>query len=300
MRHLPLALLASFALLLASCTGDDDDTAPGGSSGSGAMAGENGSDEGGASSSTGGTGGRGGLPAGGGEFTDLPGKLRFINFVSDGTDGVNLDLYWGTTLSRSELAGTVEYGEITEFFTPRHLVSPVLEADEARFFLVPEGDVSGSPSSFLVLDSHHFQADTVLTVAMAARSGVGTTNPYVVSAQTFYESELSTPPAGMAHVFGWASAFDQIEDGDFVLVGADGLCDPELGDSGGANLGAPALVPESAAGLTLFDANTECASGATPVTEGVVAGHSYVLLGQADTYDVDARRSVLLEIGTEN
>jgi len=234
-------------------------------------------------------------------FTDLPGKIRFINFVSDGTTGVNLDLYWGISIARSERVATVEYGEITEYLTPRHADSPVLKADEARFFLVPEGDVSGSPTSFLVQDDPQFTADTVLTIAMAGSKNLSG-NALAVGVQTFDEAELSTPPPGMAHVFGWSSAFQQIDGGNFVLVGADGLCNPDRGDSGGANLGTPALIPEGSTGLSLFDANTDppCDTGTMPVTESVEAGHSYVLLGQAETHDLDARRAVLLELGTEN
>lgn len=293
MRYLSIALVASLGLFVAAC-GDDDDSSSGSGAGSGGMAGETATDDGGEPS-------RGGSVAThNGDFTDLPGKIRFVNFVSDGTDGVNLDLYWGTSLAQSERVMTVEYGQVTEFLTPRHLVSPVLQADEARFFLVPEGDVSGTASSFLVQDNPKFAADTVLTIGLAGHDGTGTQMPYVVAEQIFYEAELTTPPAGMAHVFGWSSAFDSIKDGKFVLVGANDLCEPDQGEPGGANLGVPAIVPDGATGLTLFDANTECATGATPVTESVEAGHSYVLLGQADAYELDARRSVLLEVGTEN
>jgi hypothetical protein len=253
---------------------------------------------GGGSSSGAGRGGS--IGTGEVEFTDLPGKIRFINFVSDGTAGVNLDLYWGTTLRRSELVGTIVYGEITEFMTPRRADETVLDADEARFFMVLEGDVSGNPSSFLVQDDATFAEGTVLTIGLSAVDSLS--GSFAIGVGTFYEAELSTPPAGMAHVFGWSHAFDQIADGDFVLVGADGLCNPDRGDSGGVNLGAPALIPEGLIGLSLFDANTEppCDSGVPPVVETVEAGHSYVLLGEAETYDIDARRAVLLELGTEN
>jgi hypothetical protein len=40
--------------------------------------------------------------------------------------------------------------------------------------------------------------------------------------------------------------------------------------------------------------------GLPPVTEAIEAGHSYVLLGEAETDELDARRAVLLELGTEN
>lgn len=290
MRHFPI-LITSLAFLLAACSGGDDDDSAGGTGG----------DAGAGGDTSAGGGGTGGVGSGQVEFADLPGKIRFVNFVSDGTAGVDLDLYWGTSIARSERVGVVEYGEITEYFTPRRLSDSILDPDEARYFMVPSGDLSGTPASFLVQDDPSFAADTVLTVALAATDNA-LVDGLAVAVQTLQEAELSTPPAGMAHVFGWSTPFEQIENGDFVLVGADGLCNPERGDPGGANLGAPALIPERSAGLALFDANTDppCATGSTPVAESVEAGHSYVLLGEAETYDFDARNTVLLELGTEN
>jgi hypothetical protein len=302
MRHLSIAVLTSLALLVVGCTDDDDDGGRAdGAGGDSSSAGETSSAATSGSGGSSGSAGRGGsVGAGEVELEDLPGKIRFVNLVSDGTAGVNLDLYWGTSLRRSELVRTIEYGEITEFMTPRRAVDSILDPDEARFFMVAEGDVSGTPASFLVQQDPSFAEDTVLTVGLSAVDGLS--DSLTVSVGIFYEAELSTPPAGMAHVFGWANAFDQITDGNFVLVGAEGLCSPERGASGGANLGAPALIPEGATGVSLFDANTEppCDSGLPPITEAIEAGHSYVLLGEAETYELDARRAVLLELGTEN
>jgi hypothetical protein len=291
MRSWSWAVVTLLALVSVAC-GDDDDSSP----------------SGGAGSSVGGAADTGGSPSRGGsvsstdvEFTDLPGKIRFINYVSDGTTGVDLDLYWGISIGRGEKFGTIAYGEITEFMTPRRADEALLKADEARFFLVPKGDMSSNPASFLVQDDPTFAEDTVLTIAMAAGdTRIGTTPN--VSEQVFYEAKLSTPPAGMAHVYGWSSAFEKIDDGDFVVVGADDLCGPDDGDPGDSNLGNAALIPAGSTGLALFDANTEppCATGTPPVTGSIEAGHSYVLLGRADTHELDARRAVLLEVGSEN
>jgi len=303
MRFLPIALVASLALTFAGCS--DDDGSP---DGAGGDAGEATSSDAGAGPSKGGSGAAGDTtgPTGGtigtgdAEFTDLPGKIRFINFVSDGMAGINLDLYWGMTLRTSELVGTVEYGEITDYFTPRHPEDSILDPDEARFFMVPEGDVSGMPTSFVIQDEISFTADTVLTIGLAATDSFG--GNLAVSQRIIYEHELSTPPAGVAHVYEWSNAFAQIEDASFVVVAADGLCYPDLGDPGDANLGAPALIPEGTTGVSLVDANTEppCATGTPPVTESIEVGHSYVLLGEAETYDAAARRAVFLELTTTN
>lgn len=291
MSRLFAAVVTSLSLFVAACGGGDD-TSAGDDGSRGGTAGT-----GGSSGTGGGSGGANSV-----ELADLPGKIRFINFVSDGTAGVNLDLYWGSDITRGERVATVEYGEITEFLTPRRLVDDVvLDPDEARFFMVPEGDLSASPTTFLVLDEEVFSAETVLTVALAASDNLGA-DTLAVSMQVIDEAALSTPPGDMAHVFGWSSAFANIEDGKFVLVGAEDLCDPDFGEPGGANLGAPALIPDGTSDLSLFDANTDppCDRGATPVTDSVEAGHSYVLLGEAETYELDARRSVLLELGTQN
>ncbi len=303
MRRLPLALVASMALAFAACTGSDGGGSPAGEAGAGPVGDAGAGPVGDAGAGPVGEAGAGPIGSGDVEFGDLPGKIRFINFVSDGTAGVNLDVYWGTSLRRGEKMATVQYGEITEFMTPRHAVAdePLLKPDEARYFIVPEGDVSASATSFLVQEDQVFTADTVLTLAMAAAENTFS-DALIVGAQTIDEAALSTPPAGMAHVFGWSSAFDQIAGGDFVLVGADGLCDPDQGASGGANLGVPSVIPDGTTGLALFDANTDppCDTGTPPGTESVVAGHSYVLLGEAETYEIDARRAVFLEVGTEN
>jgi hypothetical protein len=286
MRNLSLALLTSLAVFVAGCS--DDNAAADGSGGAGGGAGASG------------RAGAGGRSSTNVEFSDLPGKIRFVNFVSDGTQGVDLDLYWGISVGRGERVATVEYGEITDFLTPRHSDEPVLDPDEARYFLVPKGDVSGSPASFLVQDDPTFAADTVLTIALAAAKNVSG-DTLTVSAQTIHERDLTTPPAGKAHVYGYSSAFSQIAGGNFVLVGSSDTCAPDLGEPGGANLGFPAVFPAGTTELSLFDANTEppCSTSATPVTQDLVAGHSYVLLGEAKTYDLDARRTVLLEVGTE-
>lgn len=294
MRHLPYVVVTSLALLVTAC-GDDDDS-PGGTAGAGGSESSGGDGSGDAPSGAG-RGGRGGASSGV-EFTDLPGKIRFINLVSDGASGQALDLYWGTSITRSEKAATIAYGEVTEFLTPRRLEDPILAPDEARLFMVLKDDVSSTPASFLVQEDPKFTDSTVLTVALAAADSIS--DGLVVSRTTFQEHELSTPPAGMAHVYGWDRPFSQITDGKFVLVGADGLCDPDNGEDGGSNIGFPSLMPDGTTGLALFDANTECATGTPPLEDAVEAGHSYVLLGEAETYELDARKAVLLEVGTEN
>jgi len=294
MRSLSIAIVASLALLVSACT--DEAETPDASGGAGGAS--TGGNAGGAGrSGSAGSAGRGSSAV---VFTDLPGKIRFVNHVSDGTTGVDLDLYWGLSIGRGEKQGTIPYGEATEFFTPRHSDEPVLDADEARYFLVPKDDVSRTPASFLAQDDPAFAADTVLTIALAAAKNISGDN-LVVAAQTFHEQEIDAPPAGMAHVFGWTSAFEQIADGNFTLVGTDSVCSPERGESDG-NIGVPVVLPRGEARLSLFDANTKppCATGTPLVDATLEAGHSYVLLGKADTYEFDARSAVVLEVGAED
>jgi hypothetical protein len=302
MRHASLlVVLGSMSLFLPACDGDDGGSgaATGGTSSGGGSTG--GSSSGGSSSDGGGTGTGNAPGSGDAEFTDLPGKIRFANFISDGMAGVNVDLYWGTDFDQSESIGTLAYGEVTEFLVPRRIDSFVLDADEARYFVVPEGDTTSTIPQFLSQDDPAFADETQFTVAFAAVENF-TTDDLRISSTVFQEHELVAPPEGMAHVFVWSNAFDQIEGGDFVVVGADGICDPERGDGAGANIGTPALIPDGATGLALFDANTEppCDTSATPADGAVAAGHSYVLIGEAETYEIDARHTVLLEVGATN
>lgn len=306
MRLLSIALVTALVVSAAACSDDDgsSDEGTGGRMSTGGRPSTGGGPSAGGAAGAGDAGetSTGGRPTSSEvSFVDLPGKIRFINHVSDGTAGVHLDLYWGTSIARSEPVGTIEYGEITDFMTPRRLEDTILDPTEARFFIVPEGDVSGTPSSFLVQDDQTFTDGTVLTIALAAAENTFS-DALIVSERVIHEDELSTPPAGIAHVFDWSTPFSQIDDGDFVLVGTDTLCNPDRGEPGGANLGTPALIPEGEAELSLFDANTEppCDTGAGPVSAELEAGHSYVLLGEAETYEIDARRIVLLELGTEN
>ncbi len=300
MSHSHFTLLTSLALLAAGCGSSDDQRSTMSGGGDAGDTSTGGNNTGGTTTDAAGTGPSrsGSNNSGDAEFRDIPGKIRFVNFVSDGTTGVDLDLYWGLGISSSEKVGTIAYGEITEYLTPRRYEGTLLEADEARFFVTVAGDVAGNPSSFKAQSTPSFTPATALTFAMAGsdtREGgdLTVTNTY------FFEHELPPPPAGMAHVFGWESAFEGIPGGDFVTVGADGLCSPESGDSGLSNLGWSNLIPEGTTGLALFDANTDppCATGTPPLAKTIEAGHSYVLLGKSETLEFDARTAVMLEVG---
>ncbi len=290
MRYASILLVGSVSFFFTACGG-------GGDGGATADAG------GGADSTDSATGGSGSGGRSGTEmvFTDLPGKIRFANFVSDGTAGVDLDFYWGMTIEDSELIGTIAYGEITPFMVPRRADFPLLDEDEAHYFAVVAGQTEARPAQFLVSRDEAFEEQDVLTVAFASVENFSG-DSLAISSSNFYEHNLTVPPAGMAHVYVWANPFEQIDGGDFVLAGADALCSPDRGESGGSNLGAALLIPADATGLTLFDANTEpaCDSGLEPVTETLQEGHSYVLIGEAASFDVSARRVVLLEVGLEN
>ncbi len=272
-----------------ACSSDDDSLDP---------AATGGSDSSGSGGGTSSTGGRTGSTT---EYSDLPGKIRFANFVSDGTQGVDLDFYWGSTLEKGELIGTVEYGEITDFHVPRRANDSVLDADEARYFAVISGDTTSLPTAFPVLWDQQFSETTVLSVLLAGAENL-TGDALVVQSQTVREEKLPTPPSGKVDVFGWSSAFDQIQDGDFVLVGSADVCSPTQGDSGGANAGVAYIFSPGTVDLALYDANTEppCATGSVPVEATLEADHSYIILGEAETFELSARKTVLLEVGMNN
>ncbi|MBL9023487.1 MAG: hypothetical protein JNL21_14925 [Myxococcales bacterium] len=253
-------------------------------------------------STTGGSGGggTGGLGSGGGgdvPFSDLPGRIRFVNFVSDGTKGVDLDLYWGNTQAESELVGTVAYGEITEYLTPRRpggSAAALLDPDETVYFMVRKGDMAATPSAFLVRQEETFDASTTLTIGLASKENVFG-DDLVVESTPILEHVLPVPGAADAHVYAWDGPFQRIAGGDFVEVAAEGICGPELVSATG-NIGEAAVLAPTATGLFLADANTTCATGSAPAAGGLAAGKSYVLLGKADTFEVSARQAVLLEL----
>lgn len=296
MRILP-TLVTFFvgSLALISCGGDgatDDLGGMGGSSG-----GDSGGNTGSGGQATGGATGTGGGSGSDAEFFDLTGRIRFANFISDGEEGLAVDVYWGSSFGQSEFMGTVAYAEVTDFVVPRFTENTVLDEDETNYFVLPAG--STETSEVLAAADEAFASDTQLTVALSAAEPIASLPGLHVSSTTFFEHEISTPPAGMAHVYGWDNPWDPIEGFSFALVGADDLCDPEFGEVTGGNLGTPAIIPEGATGVTLFDANTECASGGPEPEGSIEAGHSYVLLGEAETYDLGERTVVLLEVGAD-
>jgi len=292
MRTLTSTTLAS--MMLASAFGLT--LACGGSGGSDGGGGMGGSDESGGSSSGGSS--SGGSSTGGSSsesFTDLSGRIRFANFISDGEAGVDVDVYWGNPLANYEFFASVPYGTVSEFATPRHdEENVVLDADEARYYVMPAGATEFE--DMLASGDEVFAEETQLTAALAmARADVGV--PGAILTQIFEEHELSLPPEGFSHVYAWAAAWAPIDEFSFAVVGSGDLCEPDDGEVTGGNIGTPALIPEGATGVTLFDANTECASG-VPAPDGTIeVGHSYVLMGEAETYDLEQRSLLLLEVG---
>ncbi len=282
-------LLALACVALTAACGGDDDKKAGPNSG-----------DGGAGAEVGGTAGRGGSGTGGTgiprvEFEDLPGRLRFANFTSNGTEGVALDVYFGSSAQRGELAMTVGYETISDFIVPRRPLDGLIDENETQLTIYEKGK-TGNADILLQL-RETLKEESVITVAIAGTEGNALTNRLPIQTQFFYEHALSTPPAGFAHVYQWDHPWDLVEGVSFGVIGAEGLCDPERGEVTGGNLGVPALIPDGATGVSLFDANTECATGSAPVAEAVEGGHSYVVLGEATTTDPADRVSVLLELG---
>ena len=228
-------------------------------------------------------------------FTALPGRIRFANFVSDGTGGVDLDIYWGQDPEIGQLMGTVPYGTVTEFMSPMRQDPSMLDADEASWSVVPAGGTTRE--EMIGSGDEPFTAETTLTIAMSGVEPLPSQPALNLSKQVFYEHELSVPPAGFAHVYAWDSPWAAYIEGGFGVVGSAATCYFDDGVGTGGNVGTPALVPAGTSGLELVDANTECATGSGPVTGSVEAGRSYVLIGLAPTTDPAERTAVLLPLG---
>jgi len=279
-----LGALGSLCLAVALSAGCDDETEDGGGGGEGGEDGAGGSGTGGSDSED--------------EFADLPGAIRFANFVSDGAAGVDLDLYWGATLESAEFVDTVAYGDVTEYLVPRQsqrlLAQALLDEDEARYFLVEAGDRISLPDRFLVNTDEAFAETTRETVVLSGGEAlIG--DALVVTSSVVLEHRLETAPLGSAYVYVSSGAFNEIPDGDFVQVAAAGVCGPPTEPAIG-NAGEAFVLDAGATGLYLSDANTDCATGST-VAEGTArTRQSYLLIGKADTYDLDAREAVLIDL----
>ncbi len=231
------------------------------------------------------------------DLTELPGQIRFGNFVSDGTAGIDIDVYWGSDPEIGVMMGTVAYGTVTDFMTPQHptLIFGIDDNDAAYSFVrtgaTTREDVIGS-------GDESFEVDSTITIAIAAVEPLPSSPDLNLSTQVFIEHELSTPPAGSAHVYGWDRPWAMVPDANFGVVGWTGACNPPQGEAVGGNAGVPALVPAGTAGLSLFDANTECASGPPPSADAGADGGSYVLIGLAPTTQAADRTVMLLPLGT--
>ena len=228
-------------------------------------------------------------------FTALPGKVRFANFVSDGTAGVDIDVYWGSSPEDGQLLGTIAFGTVSEFTTPMHQDIGFTDDDEASWSFVRVGGTTRE--DMIGGGDESFTADSVLTVGMSAVEPLPSQPGLNLSTQIFYEHELSVPPAGFAHVYSWDGPWQATIDGAFGVLGSATTCFFDSGEATGGNVGVPNLVPAGTSGLAVVDANTECATGAAPAAEAVEAGRSYVAIGVAPTTDPAARTTVLLPLG---
>ncbi|MEQ1699071.1 MAG: hypothetical protein ABMA25_03125 [Ilumatobacteraceae bacterium] len=228
-------------------------------------------------------------------FTALPGKVRFANFVSDGTAGVDIDVYWGSSPEDGQLLGTIGFGTVSEFTTPMHTDFGFADDDEASWSFVRTGGTTRE--DMIGGGDESFTADSVFTVGISAAKPLPSQPGLNLSTQIFYENELSVPPAGFAHVYAWDGPWQATIEGAVGVLGSSATCFFDRGEATGGNVGEPNLVPAGTTGLAIVDANTVCATGATPSADVVEAGRSYVAIGVAPTTDPAARTTVLLPIG---
>jgi hypothetical protein len=228
-------------------------------------------------------------------FTPMAGKVRFANFVSDGTAGVDIDVYWGGDPESGQLMGTVAFGTVSEFTTPMHSDLTFTDADEASWAFVRTGGTTRE--DMIGSGDESFTAESVLTVGISAVKPLPSQPGLNLSTQIFYENQLSVPPAGFAHVYSWDGPWQATIDGAFGVLGSSATCFFDSGEVTGGNVGVPYLVPAGTSGLAIVDANTECATGAVPSADAVEAGRSYVAIGVAPSTDPTARTTVLLPLG---
>jgi hypothetical protein len=228
-------------------------------------------------------------------FVDLPGTIRFGNFLSDGTAGVDIDLYWGFPPATGEFVVTIPYGTVSDFVSPRRVENAFGDANEATYWFLPAGSDPTTVEQPTWQSREFFDPGSRITTLIAADAPAKPDVSMMFTAVS--EHEIAAAPSDAAHVYSWDRPWDSLPDKPFAVVGYEGECSPEQGEGAGGNVGTPARVPPGSAGVTLFDANSECASGAAPAEESVEAGRSYVLIGLAPSVDPAARTTMLLEVG---
>ena len=296
--HLPMrrsvaALTVGLALVLAACGG-------GGSSSDGS-----GSD-----------GGKATTTAAGSDVTDsLPdfkpekhtfkevdeGKARFLNMLEHDGEGVDIDVYWGTTAELGKKATTLKYGEVSDWMPMQidedPLLTPADGSTEVNVSFYEEGETD--TSKMLMQQSETLEDGLELTYALGTGDGIGMGEDRpAASLSVGFENEAGEPPAGKAWVALNSVGLGGIDGGDFmVLSSADGCDDLEGTDieGGTANSGQAFLVDPGTQSFTASDANTECAERTEPVEIDLADGDRYVIYAYGTS--LDDRKLLALEVG---
>lgn len=234
------------------------------------------------------------------EFEEVDGsKARFINLLEKDGEGVGIDVYWGTNAETGKKAGTVAYGEVSDWETFQvdkdSFTSPADGSKEVVVTFYPEGETEQP----IIQQSETIDGDMRLTYTMGTGDGVGLSeDQYPGSLGVGFEHEAGDPPAGKGWVAINTSGLGGIEDGDFMILStADGCDDLEGTDieGGTANSGQAFLVDTGEQSFTASDANTECAERTAPVDIDIADGDQYVIYAYGTS--LDDRKLMAVKLG---
>jgi hypothetical protein len=276
MRARSILAVLAIASLVTACGGDDDESSSSDTAGSG-------------SASSSGTAAPDdttdlSIDLGGeADFGEVDGlTVRFANVYWTGGEGTSIDIYWGPDPSQGELVTTLEYGEVSEYFTGK-VNSAALDATDLVVSFVAEGETE--IGSVLMSDAEELGPGEQVTYVFGAGDteigGVQAGSQQIVYERSDAGQALDVPDPGQALLFGLDLGLQAIPepDADFVELGtADGCIEGAFGSTGNAGQAYP--VDAGAVSVAAFDVNQSCSadSAATPFIDVDLADGDQVLL----------------------
>jgi len=218
------------------------------------------------------------------EFEDYAeGRIRFANFWRVDGEGSPVDLYWGSGAETGEPIATLEYGEVSDWYTMRLEANPFTDDDEARLRVVIQRPGDTSFDGFLQTVDETLDGGDQWTLVMGWTDTFNPDRPDGMTTQLVFEEEVGDPPAGQALLLLNDIGIRGLE-GEFISLDAAGTCNQEWlisNDIAIGNAGTAYPVPAGAVDVVAHDANiTDCAEAAAtePLPLDLADGDRYLVL----------------------
>lgn len=193
------------------------------------------------------------------EYKKTDATIRVANFYNDGTDGVDITLYWGRAKSIGKKVIDIPYGEVSDPIAIEVISDPFVTNNQPDDRFVYSYYAKGADEDAQPLNS----GDETLKGADTLLLSVGWAKPYSAGEPNGSSSNLAnlskatTPSNGKTYVISQDIGIG----GAFVVLGADGACDGLPLDSSGIGIpgtGSPTEIEPGSHELFTYDANTEC------------------------------------------